>query len=108
MSESNILLPFTTNLALNSGLLIKITGLRVCRADLFILNATDMYLLKIDSYMYIVKGEVAGENLNNNFNFRKTENMLFLMLRFKLEACIKVKQFEGSNVSIYFIEIKTN
>ena len=26
MSESNILLPFTTNLALNSGLLIKITG----------------------------------------------------------------------------------
>ena len=77
-----ILLRFTTNLALNFRLLTRITRLKVCRAGLFILNSPDMYLLKIDSYRHIVKEGVVGKILDNNFNFLKTANMLFLILHF--------------------------
>ena len=41
-----------------------------------------MYLLKIDSYRHIVKEGVVGKILDNNFNFLKTENMLFLIQHF--------------------------
>ena len=41
-----------------------------------------MYLLKIDSYRHIVKEGVVVKILENNFNFLKTENMLFLILHF--------------------------